>query len=97
VSQLKNLDRTRNAVLKKAKKSMKREWRKQHPIVSKKDGDSINTELPINDDAALKVRHGYFGAPFSYYGSAKGLERGEVRDVYYKDNADNGFGLYGDL
>ena len=94
-SQLKNLDRTRNTVLKKAKKSIKREWRKQHPIASAID--SVNTELPINDDAAIKVRHGYFGAPFSYYGSAKGLERGEVRDVYYKDYADNGFGLYGDL
>ena len=97
VSQLKNLDRTRNTVLRKAKKSIKREWRKQHPIVSTIDGDSVNTGLPIDDDAVLKIRHGYFGAPFSYYGSVKGLERGEVRDVYYKDNADNGFGLYGDL
>jgi hypothetical protein len=62
------------------------------------DGNSVNTEIPINNDSTNKIRHGYFGAPFSYYGSFKELERGEVRDVLINEGIESrNEGHYRDL
>ncbi|MBP5543399.1 MAG: group II intron reverse transcriptase domain-containing protein [Kiritimatiellae bacterium] len=97
VSQLKNLDRTRNSVLKLAKKAMKREWRKQHPATPAIDCDNGNKDLSVNDSTTLTIKRGYYGAPFSYYGSFKGLTRVEIQDYYCKEKSGSNFGIYGDL
>ena len=87
MSQMKNLDRTRSGILANVKGLMKSAWR------SVFHGTLLNGE----QDSARKTRmkKGYLGAPFSYYGSLKSLERPSLSDVEIDDESN--IGVYGDL
>ena len=87
MSQMKNIDRTRSGILANVKDLLKSVWRNaSHGTSVKSKNDSANT---------TRMKKGYLGAPFSYYGSLKSLERPSLSNEEIQD--ESGIGVYGDL
>lgn len=87
MSQMKNIDRTRSGIIANVKDIMKSAWRNVfHGISLERENDSANN---------ARMKKGYLGAPFSYYGSLKSLERPSLSDEEIQDG--RGIGVYGDL
>jgi hypothetical protein len=87
MSQMKNIDRTRSGIIANVKDIMKSAWRNVfHGISLERENDSANN---------ARMKKGYLGAPFSYYGSLKSLERPSLSDEEIQDG--RGISVYGDL
>ncbi|MDE3275389.1 MAG: reverse transcriptase domain-containing protein, partial [Verrucomicrobiota bacterium] len=87
MSQMKNIDRTRSGILANVKDLLKSAWRNAfHATSVKSKNDSANT---------VRMKKGYLGAPFSYYGSLKSLERPSLSDEEIDDESN--IVVYGDL
>jgi hypothetical protein len=87
MSQMKNIDRTRSGILANVKDLLKSVWRNAfHTTSVKSKNDSANT---------IRMKKGYLGAPFSYYGSLKSLERPSLSDEEIDDESN--IVVYGDL
>ena len=87
MSQMKNIDRTRSGILANVKDLLKSVWRNAfHTTSVKSKNDSANT---------IRMKKGYLGAPFSYYGSLKSLERPSLPDEEIDDESN--IVVYGDL
>lgn len=86
-TQLRNLDKTKGGVLASVKWILKSSWWNLPKDVGVKGGkcDSVKRR---------KVRRGYFGAPFSYYGSLLDRERPELQDLAIEDEVTFGIGAY---
>lgn len=87
MSQMKNIDRTRSGILANVKDLLKSAWRNAfHATSVKSKNDSAKT---------VRMKKGYLGAPFSYYGSLKSLERPCLSDEEIDDESN--IVVYGDL
>ena len=86
-TQLRNLDKTKGGVLASVKWILKSSWWNLPKKTSQK---------AMADPSAKKqkVRRGYFGAPFSYYGSLMGSARPSVQDEGREDDLSGGFDAY---
>ena len=86
---MKNLDRTRSGILANVKDLVKSAWR-----------NAIHGMLPMaknnNEIDKPRIRKGYFGAPFSYCGSLRALDRPSLADVEVEDDVKE-TQAYGDL
>lgn len=89
VSQMRNLDRTRSGILANVKDLIKSAWRNASHGVLPMAKDSNEIDKP-------RIRKGYFGAPFSYCGSLRTLDRPSLSDVEVEDDVKD-TQVYGDL
>lgn len=87
MSQMKNIDRTRSGILANVKDIMKSAWRNAF------HSTSLNGKKDRGNNTRMKK--GYLGAPFSYYGSLKSLERPSLSEEEIHDVGD--IRVYGDL
>ena len=86
-SQMKNLDRTRSGILVNVKCLLKSAWR-----------NVFHSTSPIVNNVGVeqaKKKKCYLGAPFSYYGSLRALERPSVVDAVLDE--DDGICAYSEI
>ena len=87
-TQMKNLDRTRSGIFVGVKEVLKSAWR-----------NSFHGILPKckNVEEGTRVKKWYLGAPFSYYGALKALDRPSLTDEEINGKDEDDIRVYGDL